>query len=84
MRNIILITAMFCLNFNTYSFSNEVDCDEFKKFSISYMKCKGNLVKNKSISFGKNFIEDTKNYQKKEWSKEKDKLKNLKEKVLEK
>ena len=48
------------------------------------MSCKGNLVKNKTISFGKNFVEDTKNYQKKEWSKEKDKLKNLKEKVLEK
>ena len=84
MKNLILITIMFCLNFNTYSFSNEVDCDEFKKFSISYMTCNGNLVKDKTISFGKNFVEDTKNYQKKQWSKEKDKLKDLKEKVLEK
>ena len=84
MRNLILIISMFCLNFNTYSFSNEVDCDEFKKFSISYMTCKGNLAKDKTISFGKNFVEDTKNYQKKQWSKEKDKLKDLKEKVLEK
>ena len=43
-----------------------------------------NLVKNKSISMGKNLVEDTKNYQKKEWSKEKDKLNKVKKKVLEK
>ena len=84
MRNLISITAMFCLNFNTYSFSNEVNCDEFKKFSISYMSCKANLIKNKTVSVGQNFVEDTKSYQKKEWSKEKKKLKNLKEKILEK
>ena len=84
MRKLILITAMFCLNFNTYSFSNEIDCGEFKKFTISYMSCKVNLIKNKTVSVGKNFVEDTKKYQKKEWSKEKGKLKNLKEKILEK
>ena len=84
MRKLILITAMFCLNFNTNSFSNEFNCDEFKKFSISYMSCKANLIKNKTVSVGKNFVEDTKSYQKKEWSKEKGKLKDLKEKILEK
>ena len=84
MRKLILITAMLCLNFNTYSLSNEISCDEFKKFSISYMSCKANLIKDKTVSVGKNFVEDTKSYQKKEWSKEKEKLKNLKEKVLEK
>ena len=84
MIKLILITAMFCLNLNTYSFSNEVNCDEFKKFSISYMSCKANLIKNKTVSVGQNFVEDTKSYQKKEWSKEKRKLKNLKEKILEK
>ena len=84
MRKLILITVMFCLNFNTYSFSNEVDCNEFKKFTISYMSCKANLIKNKTVSVGKNFVEDTKSYQKKEWSKEKEKLKNLKEKILKK
>ena len=84
MRKLILITAMFCLNFNTYSFSNEVDCDQFKKLTINYMSCKANLIKNKTVSVGKNFVEDTKKYQKKEWSKEKGKLKNLKEKILEK
>ena len=84
MSKLILITVIFCLNFNTYSFSNEINCDKFKKFSISYMSCKANLIKNKTVSVGKNFVEDTKSYQKKEWSKEKEKLKNLKEKILEK
>ena len=71
MRNLILTVTLFCLNFNTYSFSNEINCDEFKKFSISYMTCKANLMKNKTLSGGKNFLEDTKNYQNKKWSKEK-------------
>ena len=71
MKNIIFIAILFCLNFNTYSFSNEVDCGEFKKFSVDYMKCKANLIKNKAISKSKNFVDDTKSFQKKEWSKEK-------------
>ena len=71
MKNVILTVTLFCLNFNTYSFSNEINCDEFKKFSISYMTCKANLMKNKTLSGGKNFLEDTKNYQNKKWSKEK-------------
>ena len=75
MRNLILTVTLFCLNFNTYSFSNEINCNEFKKFSISYITCKANLMKNKTLSSGKNFLEDTKNYQNKKW---------LKEKVMEK
>tara|TARA_A100000164_G_scaffold347801_1_gene349484 strand:+ start:354 stop:581 length:228 start_codon:yes stop_codon:yes gene_type:complete len=71
MRNLLLTVTLFCLNFNTYSFSNEINCDEFKKFSISYVTCKANLMKNKTLSGGKNFLEDTKNYQNKKWSKEK-------------
>ena len=71
MKNIIFIAILFCLNFNTYSFSNEVDCTEFKKFSVNYMKCKANLIKNKAVSKSKNFVDDTKSFQKKEWSKEK-------------
>ena len=71
MRNLILTVTLFCLNFNTHSFSSEINCDEFKKFSISYITCKANLMKNKTLSSGKNFLEDTKNYQNKKWSKEK-------------
>ena len=78
----IIITLLFYLN--SYSFSDELNCNEFKKFSVSYMKCKANLIKNKTVSAGKNFIDDTKNYQNKEWSDEKNKLNNLKEKVSEK
>ena len=78
----IIITLLFYLN--SYSFSDELNCNEFKKFSVSYMKCKANLIKNKTVSAGKNFIDDTKNYQNKEWSDEKNKLNNLKEKLTEK
>ena len=78
----IIITLLFYLN--SYSFSDELNCNDFKKFSVSYMKCKANLIKNKTVSAGKNFIDDTKNYQNKEWSDEKNKLNNLKEKLTEK
>ncbi len=78
----IFITFLFC--FNSYSFSNELDCNEFKKFSVNYMKCKAKMIKNKTISGSKNFIDDTKKFQNKEWSDEKSKLNNFKEKVIEK
>ena len=78
----IFITFLFC--FNSYSFSNELDCNEFKKFSVNYMKCKAEMIKNKTISGSKNFIDDTKKFQNKEWSDEKNKLNNFKEKVTEK
>ena len=78
----IVITLLFILN--GHAFSNTTNCDEFKKFSVNYMKCKANLIKDKTVSAGKNFIDDTKNYQNKEWSDEKNKLNNLKEKVTEK
>ena len=84
MKKIIFIFITFLLSLNTYSFSNELNCDEFKKLSVNYMKCKANLIKDKTVSAGKNFIDDTKNYQDKEWSDEKKKLNNLKEKVTEK
>ena len=84
MKKIILILITFLLSFNTYSFSNVLNCDEFKKLSVNYMKCKANLIKDKTVSAGKNFIDDTKNYQNKEWSDEKNKLNNLKEKLTEK
>jgi len=42
------------------------------------------LIKDKTMSASKDFVESKKNYQKKEWSKEMDKLDNLKKKVIEK
>ena len=84
MKKIIFIIITFLFYLNSYSLSDELNCNEFKKFSVSYMKCKANLIKNKTVSAGKNFIDDTKNYQNKEWSDEKNKLNNLKEKLTEK
>ena len=84
MKKIIFIFITFLLCFNNNAFSDELNCIEFKKFSVNYMKCKANLIKDKTVSAGKNFIDDTKNYQNKEWSDEKNKLNNLKKKVTEK
>ena len=84
MKKIISIFIAFLFCFNNYAFADKSNCIEFKKFSVNYMKCKANLIKDKTVSAGKNFIEDTKNYQNKEWSDEKNKLNNLKEKVSEK
>ena len=49
---------------------------------MEHITCKANIVKNKTIYAGKNFVEDTKNYQKKEWSEEKGKVDQVKQKVL--
>ena len=53
-----------------------------KKFSTEYFKCKGNLLKDKTITTGQNIIKDTKNYQKKEWSEEKTKINKAKDKII--
>ena len=71
MKNVIFIVILFSLGFTSHSFSNETDCNEFKKLSVNYMKCKANSVKKKAISKTKNFVDDTKSFQKKKWSKEK-------------
>ena len=84
MKKLSFIIILFYFIISSYSFSNEVNCNEYKKLSLNYMKCKTNLIKDKTKSASKNFVESTKNYQKKEWSKEMDKLDNLKKKVIEK
>ena len=73
MKKIILLTTLFLLNMNFYSFANNNDCKKLKKFSVDYFKCKGNIIKEKTVTAGHNIIKDTKNYQKKEWSEEKKK-----------
>ena len=84
MKNKVLIISLFVFSLSNFSYSSEVDCDKFKKFSINFMKCKGNLVKDKTISAGKIFVEDTMDYQKEGWSDKKDKLNEIKQKVLKK
>jgi hypothetical protein len=82
MKNKIFLIIFFSIILSNFSYSNETNCNEFKKFSINFMKCKSNKIKNKSVSFGKNLIEDTKDYQKKKWNEEKDNVEKIKKKVL--
>jgi len=82
MKKKSFFTFVFLLLFYSISNSTELDCNNFKKFSLNYMKCKSSLLKNKTFDAGENFIKDTKNFQKKEWSEEKSKVKDVKKKVL--
>ena len=78
---IFIIVIMNLLKINVHS-EEIIDCSQYSKLSKTYLECKTNNLKKKTLSMGKNVIEDTKNYQKKEWSDEKEKLKKMKEKVL--
>ena len=80
MRKFIILAFIYIFNLNNLALSNEPNCDEFKKFSIDYMKCKTNLIKNKTISKSENFVKDTKGFQKKAWSEEKNKINKIKKK----
>ena len=80
----IFLVLILVIGFNNIVSSKEIECDEFKKFSMEYIKCKANSLKNKSISAGKNFAGDTKEFQKKTWSEDKKKWIKVKEKVLDK
>ena len=81
MKKIIFITIFFLINLNFNSFADTNDCKKFKKFSVEYFKCKGNIAKDKTISAGQNIIKDTKDYQNKEWTEEKEKLNKVKDKI---
>ena len=81
-KKLAFITISFIfLSFNT--FASENNCQNFKKFSLEYLKCHAKLTKDRTLSTGQNIIKDTKNYQKKEWNKEKNKVDEIKKKVLE-
>ena len=82
MKKIFFLSILFFFNKETMSFAEIADCNEFKKFSVEHIKCKGNLVKDKTISAAQNIIKDTKDYQNKEWSEEKSKMNKAKEKIL--
>tara|TARA_B100001057_G_scaffold357811_1_gene359877 strand:+ start:84 stop:338 length:255 start_codon:yes stop_codon:yes gene_type:complete len=78
----IFLTIILIFLTKNIAYSNEVDCKNFSKFSVEYVNCKATSLKKKSISAGKKFISDTKDYQKKEWSDEKKKIDKIKKKVL--
>ena len=81
MIKLILITFIFILSINKNVYSKE-NCTDLKKFSVDYMKCKASSAKNKAVSAGKNFIKDTKEFQNKEWSDEKEKMNEIKKKAI--
>ena len=83
MKNILLFIFLFFFNLKSNSIAVNKQCDEFKKLSVDYLKCKGNLIKEKTISKGQNVIQDTKDYQNKEWSKDKKKINKAKDKINE-
>ena len=61
MKKIIFLTTLFFLNMNFYSYASSNDCKEFKKFSVDFFKCKGIIIKEKTVNAGQNIIKDTKN-----------------------
>ena len=81
MRIFYYLIFYVLLTLHTNSYADNSNCKNFKKFSVEYFKCKGNLVKDKTISAGQNIIKDTKDYQNKEWSEEKKKIKKNKKKI---
>ncbi|MDC3028629.1 hypothetical protein OA177_01775 [Candidatus Pelagibacter sp.] len=81
MKKIFFLSILILLSFNAYSPAENNNCSEFNKFSVEYLKCKGNLIKDKTISTGKNIVEDTKKYQNEEWSEEKKKIEKAKDKI---
>ena len=82
MKKLIILIIFFLFNINTYSFANNGNCENFNKYSVEYFKCIGGSIKDKTISTGQNIIKDTKDYQNKEWSEEKEKMNKVKNKMM--
>ena len=81
MKKKIFFIFIFLINTISNVYAENNDCKDLKKFSIEYFKCKGNIVKDKTISAGKNIIKDTKDFQNEEWTEEKEKMDNVKNKI---
>tara|TARA_B100001063_G_C16528150_1_gene435041 strand:+ start:80 stop:319 length:240 start_codon:yes stop_codon:yes gene_type:complete len=68
-----ILTLFFLILFlySSKTLSSELeDCTAYSKFSPKFYKCKTS-----------NFVKDTKDYQSKEWSDEKEKINKTKEKI---
>ena len=83
MKKIIFFIFLIFASINSNRFASIKDCKEFNKFSAKYFKCKGNIVKDKTISVGQNIIKDTKDYQNKKWLEEEEKINKTKNKIKE-
>ena len=93
MKKVFIYTIILFYTFTFKVLSDDKQCNDFKKYSVDYMKCKtsqlkiktletGKKIKDKTVKTGKNIIKDTKEYQSKEWSEEKEKIDKIKEKVF--
>ena len=93
MKKVFIYTIILFFTFTLKVLSDDKQCNDFKKYSVDYMKCKtnqlkiktletGQKIKDKTVSTSKNIIKDTKEYQSKEWSEEKEKINKIKEKVF--
>ena len=93
MKRVFIYTIILFFTLTLKVLSDDKQCNDFKKYSVDYMKCKtnqlkiktletGKKIKDKTVSTSKNIIKDTKEYQSKEWSEEKEKINKIKEKVF--
>ena len=93
MKKVFIYTIILFFTLTLKVLSDDKQCNDFKKYSVDYMKCKtnqlkiktletGKKIKDKTVSTSKNIIKDTKEYQSKEWSEEKEKINKIKEKVF--
>ena len=62
--------VLITLSFNSQVIAKEVKCIEISKFSPKFLACKAKSITSKTILKSKSFINKTKEYQKKAWSKE--------------
>ena len=83
MKKFILL-ILFISVLKNNAIDNELNCEEFKKYSSEYFNCKTEIIKNKALSFGKEFVEDTKEYQKKNLKDGKEQIEKTKEQLEQK
>ena len=71
MKKIFIYTIILFFTFTLKVLSDDKQCNDFKKYSVDYMKCKtnqlkiktletGKKIKDKTVSTSKNIIKDTK------------------------
>ena len=76
----ILIFFVFLSN----AYAENINCNNFKKTTSDYLKCKANILKQKTISSANKMANETKNYQDKEWDKGKKQINKIKKKIIKK
>ena len=62
MKSKYFLILLFILSLNNFSFSEEIDCKQFEKYSAKYIECNAKKLKKKTsdkIAKGKKKIEKT-------------------------